>query len=67
MKIDIVNFSRHATIEELRWFVGEQLPAWIRQMIDEKQDGSSDARCVEALADVCCVEPRKRTVYIEGL
>lgn len=57
MNIDIVNFARHATRKELRWFVGVQLPLWIKIMLEDKAAGRDPATIIDELAEVCCVTP----------
>jgi hypothetical protein len=55
MKIDIVNFARHDTKKQLRWFVGRQLPLWIQEMVRRKAQGDDPGQLIDELADVCCV------------
>lgn len=62
MNIDIVNFARHATRKELQWFVGNQLPGWIQEMLCRKAAGEDAAKLIDELAEVCNV-----TEETEGL
>ena len=55
MNIDIVNFARNEKPKALRWFIGKQLPAWIKQMLRAKAAGEDCDRLVDELARVCCV------------
>ena len=56
MNIDIVNFARNEKPKALRWFIAEQLPAWIRLMLQGKDDGHDCGDLIEQLASVCCIE-----------
>ena len=56
MNMDIVNFSKHGKTKELRWFIGEQLPQWIREMLRRKDAGEDAAKLIDELASVCCIE-----------
>ena len=57
MRIDIVNFSRHATPKELKWMVGTQIPDWIREMLRRKAAGEDSGMLIDELAEVCNVKP----------
>ena len=55
MKINIVNFARHAKPKALRWMVGQQFPQWIQEMLRRKREGVDCAVLVDELAEVCNV------------
>ena len=55
MKIDIVNFARHAKPKELRYMVGSQFPKWIIIMLRQKREGVDPAVLIDQLAEVCNV------------
>ena len=55
MNIDIVNFTRHATLKELRWLCGRQFPQWIQEILRRKRNGENCATLIEELAEVCNV------------
>jgi hypothetical protein len=55
MKIDIVNFARHAKPRELRWMAGTQFPQWIQEMLKRKAQGEDCGKLIEELAEVCNV------------
>ena len=55
MKIDIVNFTRHASPKELRWMCGRQFPQWIQEMLRRKREGCDCAALIDELAEVCNV------------
>lgn len=61
MRIDIVNFARNERPKILRWFIGEQLPAWIREMLRAKRDGDDPARIIDEFARVCCIDEQEST------
>jgi hypothetical protein len=56
MKIDIVNFARHADQRQLRWFVGQQLPQWIKTMLQGIKQGVPGTELINELAETCCVD-----------
>jgi len=56
MNIDIVNFARHSDRRQLQWFVGQQLPAWIQQMLQRKKNGADPGALIDEMASVCCVD-----------
>jgi hypothetical protein len=55
MKIDLVNFARHAKTRELRLMAGRQIPLWIQELLRKKREGADAGKLIEALADVCNV------------
>lgn len=56
MNVAIENMARNGNRADMQWFIGKQLPQWIRELLRRKREGEDCGKLIDEFAAVCCIK-----------